>query len=167
MVVLLDTTGLLGGDGSQLLDDAAQLVAGAFAAVACGMTWRRAVASGGSRQTWLWRALLFLGMTGWTCGQLIWSWYQVVEHRPLPSPSLADVGYFALPLFAFPAVLMLPAGPAPRVLPRDLTAGSPREDRRGRPLLTLDAAVIVGSLLLLTWSTTLGAAVRSGAATTG
>jgi diguanylate cyclase (GGDEF)-like protein len=167
VVALLDTTGLLGDDGSQLLDDAAQLVAGLFAAVACGMTWRRAVARGGSRQTWLWRALLFLGMTGWTCGQLIWSWYQVVEHRPLPSPSLADDGYFALPLFAFPAVLMLPAGPAPRVLPSELTAAFPREDRRSRPLLTLDATVIVGSLLLLTWSTTLGAAVRSGAATTG
>lgn len=166
-VVLLATTGVLGESWSQVVDDLGQLAAGLFAAASCGITWRTAVRAGQTRSAWLWRGLLFLGTFGWTCGQAIWSWYQLVAHRELPSPSLADVGYFALPVFALPGVLALPAAPAPRVLRGGVAGELPRGERRGRALLGLDAVVIVGSLFLLTWSTALGAVVDAGAPTMG
>ena len=30
-------------------------------------------------------------MAGWSTGQALWTWYQLVERRAVPSPSLADV----------------------------------------------------------------------------
>ena len=155
---------------AQIVDDAAQLAAGTFATACCLLTWRGAVRAGLARSAWMWRLLLGLGTTGWTGGQGFWSWYQIVERRPLPSPSWADVGYFCLPLFALPALLVLPAGPAPRAVTAPVaTAAEPpagRAEGRGRVLLGLDAVVIVGSLVLLSWSTSLGAVVRAGAPTT-
>jgi diguanylate cyclase (GGDEF)-like protein len=162
--VLLATSGALSDELSQVVDDAAQLAAGAFATWSCAWTWRRARRAGTPRGLVAWRVLLLLGMAGWTLGQLVWSWYQLVAHRDIPSPSLADVGYFALPLFAVPALLALPTRPAsvPGI------TGVPRlerNDRRARLLVTLDALVIVGSLFLLTWSTALGATMRTGGKT--
>jgi diguanylate cyclase len=165
LAVVLSSTGVLGQELSQAVDDLGQLAAGAFAAGCCGRTWRRAAAAGLVRSSWLWRALLFAGMTGWTCGQGVWTWYQLVAARELPSPSLADVGYFALPLFAVPALLALPAAPAPGAGRAMGPGPRSRAERRGRWLLAADALVIVGSLFLLTWSTALGAVVRAGAPT--
>jgi diguanylate cyclase (GGDEF)-like protein len=161
--VLLATSGVLDSFYSQLVDDAAQLGAAVFASWCCWSTWRRNVRDGRPRSVWLWRLLLFVGITGWACGQALWSWYQLVGNDPLPSPSLADVGYFTLPLFAVPAVLALPSPSSPgrAADASGLAAGG----ARGRLLLTLDALVIVGSLFVLTWSTSLGAAVHAGAPT--
>jgi len=163
--VLLATSGALDETLSMVVDDGAQLAAGVFAAWSCAWSWRRARRAGSPRGQQAWRLLLLLGTAGWTCGQLVWSWYQVVAHRDIPSPSLADVGYFALPLFAVPALLTLPTTPpsAPSA------TGVPRierNDRRAPLLVTLDALIIVGSLFLLTWSTALGAALHDDAPTT-
>ncbi|MGZ4602990.1 MAG: putative bifunctional diguanylate cyclase/phosphodiesterase [Kineosporiaceae bacterium] len=161
--VLLSTTGILDAYPSQAVDDASQLGAAVFAAWWCGWTWLRDRRAGRRRDAWLWRALLFVGVTGWAFGQAVWSWYQLVAGRHLPSPSLADVGYVALPLFAVPALLALPTtSTSPPTPPAELGVG----DRRTRLVLTLDALVIVGSLFLLTWSTALGAAVHAQAPTT-
>ncbi|HVN11075.1 MAG TPA: bifunctional diguanylate cyclase/phosphodiesterase [Kineosporiaceae bacterium] len=161
--VLLSTTGILDTYRSQVVDDVSQLTAAVFAAWCCGWTLLRDRRAGRGPDTWRWRALLLVGVTGWAFGQAVWSLYQLVAGRPLPSPSLADVGYFALPVFAVPAVLALPMTTSPRPAPpAELTVG----DRRTRLLLALDAQVIVCSLFLLTWSTTLGAAVHSKAPTT-
>ena len=72
-----------------LIDDPG-IMACAYAA--CGFTAARRY-SGPQRR---WRLLVALGMSGWTGGQLVWSWYQLFEHRELPSPSLADVGFLRI-----------------------------------------------------------------------
>ncbi len=161
--VLLATSGVLGAYASQVVDDGAQLGGALFASWCCWSTWRRDVRDGRPPGVWLWRLLLFVGVTGWACGQGAWSWYQLVEGQPMPSPSLADVGYFTLPLFAVPAVLALPStSPSDR---EPGASGLALGGRRARLLLALDALVIVGSLFVLAWSTSLGAAVHAGAPT--
>ncbi len=168
--VLVVTSGVLGSYGSQVLDDGAQLAGALFATACCWSTWRRGGSAGRFAPARVWRLLLAVGIGGWACGQALWSWYQLVEGRLLPSPSLADVGYFTLPAFAAPAVLLLATSSPPADAP-DGPAGGPGPPepvprvRRARLLLTLDALVIVGSMAVLAWSTVLGAVVRAGAPT--
>lgn len=149
-LILLSTSGALGVDASQVVDDVAQLAAGLFATAACWWTWVRAQPPDRT-----WRLLLGIGMAGWSIGQVIWTWYQVVAGLEMPSPSLADVGYLALPLFALPALWLLPSRP------RRVGA-----ERTYRVVFALDSLVIVGSLLALTWVTALGAGVRQPHPTT-
>src|SRR4051794_3456256 len=158
--VLLATSGVLNSYAAQVVDDAAQLAGAVFAAWCCWSTWRRDRRDGRPAPARAWRLLLLVGVSGWACGQGVWSWYQLVGDRPLPSPSLADVGYFMLPLFAVPAVLLLPAGAADG---GQGTSARAVGGRRARLLFALDALVIVGSLFVLAWSTSLGAAVHAGA----
>jgi diguanylate cyclase (GGDEF)-like protein len=81
----------------------------------------------------------------------------VISLDPIPSPSPADVGYLILPVFALPALLALvSAGRRP---------AGPREGGRSRPVLLLDALVIVGSMSILAWATAISAVVRAGAPT--
>jgi diguanylate cyclase (GGDEF)-like protein len=162
---LLSLSGVLAEDTSQAVDDFAQLLAGGFAAVCCYWSWRRSHPP--DRR---WRLLLALGTGGWTCGQAVWSYYQVVKGVELPSPSLADVGYFALPLLALPALWVFPAATGPAG-PTG-TNGPPIPNRTGhfapRPftpvIIVLDSLLVVGSLLLLTWATSLGAALHGSSA---
>jgi diguanylate cyclase len=162
-VVALASTGVLDPVASEAVNDLGQLVFGAVAATFCWRTWRAAAGEGqGSGRVW--RLLLFLGMAGWTCGQAVWSWYQIFGGRDIPSPSLADIGYFALPVFAFPALLLFPAYQFIHPAASGGTQAAPG-NRRAKVLFTLDALVIVGSLFVLSWSTTLGAAARAGAPT--
>ncbi len=164
LVVAVASTGLLDAPASEAVNNLGQLAFGALAAVVCWRTWRRPRGAGPGRRGDTWRLLLFLGMAGWTGGQAIWSWYQVFGGRDMPSPSFADLGYFALPVFAFPALLLFPADR----LVHPAAPGGKQEapgGRRAKVLFTLDALVIAGSLFVLSWSTTLGAAVRAGAPT--
>ena len=74
------------------------------------------------------------GMAGWSLGQLVWSYYQIFGGDSLPSPSLADVGYLTLPVFALPALLSLAAAatrPGRLHAPRRGRAGARRPDCRG------------------------------------
>ena len=154
--MLASVSGLLDATASQAADDLGQLLAGALAAGCCWWSWRRATAPDR-----LWRLLLALGTGGWACGQAIWTYYQVFQNLELPSPSLADVGYFCLPVFALPALWVFPARAAIRT---SSTAARARLIG-GRPffriVFILDSLVVVGSLFLLTWSTALGAAVAT------
>ena len=93
-----------------------------------------------------------VGMAGWTVGQAFWSWYQVFSDTPLPSPSLADVGYLTMPVFALPALLAFDVNPR-------ATAPARAHDRL---IFFLDGAIVVGSLFTLTWATALGAVVHAG-----
>ena len=76
-----------------------------------------------------------------------------LSDTPLPSPSMADVGYLTLPVFALPALLTFDvaptrvASPSRVARPRHLPA---RRRHRGRPLF------------VLTWATALGAVVHAG-----
>ncbi|MEU2229294.1 GGDEF domain-containing protein, partial [Streptomyces sp. NPDC018347] len=92
-------------------------------------------------------------MAGWTLGMFFWAFYRSVLHVPLPSPSIADIGFFMFPVFAVPALL-------------SLVRQSPRREAIG-PIhlwlvLTLDGLVVVGGLFILTWTTALGAVVHTG-----
>jgi hypothetical protein len=86
-VLVRDSSGLLSERAAVVLDDAARLSAGVFAAVGCGLGARRTT---GVRRNW--RRLMMLGMVGWSVGQVIWSYYQIFADTALPSPSGADIG---------------------------------------------------------------------------
>src|SRR5262245_31556420 len=105
VVLFLDSPGVL-PDGGEVLDDeavrllvddAAQLGAGLAAAPLCWWTSRRVT---GVERTW--RRLMAVGMLGWSVGQAFWSWYQIFSDTPLPSPSIADIGYLTMPVLALP-----------------------------------------------------------------
>jgi diguanylate cyclase (GGDEF)-like protein len=150
VLVVCASFGPLDEDAKIIVDNGAQLTAGLAAATACWLTSRGL--SGAQRR---WRRLMAYAMTGWSAGQVIWSYGQIVAGTPLPSPSLADVGYLTMPVFALPALLAL-ASTVPR------PAGSQRRDAA---VLALDGLIVVGSLFILTWSTALGSVVRAGAPT--
>ncbi|MGL5858801.1 MAG: diguanylate cyclase domain-containing protein [Angustibacter sp.] len=162
-IIALSSTGILDEKTSQLIDNLGQLGAGGAAAACCWWTWRRAATAERDQR---WRMLLACGMTGWTCGMAVWSWYQVALDSGLPSPSLADVGFLMLPAFALPALLTLPSDPASDTasVPDADVMRHHRHQRRARLFLALDATVVVGSLFVLTWATALGAVVRAGGA---
>ena len=151
VVIALDSTPLLSKDAAIVVDDSAQLAAGLFAAVACWWTARRHT---GSQRRW--RLLMAVGMAGWSVGQAIWSWYQIFADTPLPCPSLADVGYLTMPVLALPALLVLGSGVA-----RHPGAGA----QHTPAVYLLDSVVVVGSLFVITWATSLGTVVHTVAPT--
>ena len=152
-VVIVDSTGVVSDDTAVIVDDAAQLGAGLFATGACWWMSRRT--SGPERS---WRRRMALGTLGWSVGMAFWAYYQIFADTPLPSPSVADIGFLTLPVFAVPALLALAVQPS-----RYATDGG----RHGGVVFVLDGLVVVGCLFILTWATSLGAVVRSEAPTTG
>lgn len=145
VVLFLDSSGVLSPDGEVVVDDSAQLIAGVSAATLCWWSSRRVA---GVERTW--RRLMAVGMVGWSVGQAFWSWYQIFSDTPLPSPSVADIGYLTMPVLALPALLALDIEP-----PRH----SGQVVRRDRLVFSLDGAIVVGSLFILTWATALGSVV--------
>ncbi|MEU8521603.1 EAL domain-containing protein [Streptomyces sp. NPDC048577] len=82
--------------------------------------------------------LLFSFSSGMAAaGNAVWGWYEVVLRREVPSPSLADVFFL---LFAPPAIVGL------------LVLAKKPVTRAGWVCLALDAWLIGGSLLTLSWS---------------
>jgi diguanylate cyclase (GGDEF)-like protein len=146
IIVTLFTLWLLADAGGATLttwiDDLGEFSAAAAAAAACAAASHRAV--GRDRLPW---ALIAASCGAWAAGQLIWSWFELVTNTN-PFPSLADVGFLAaIPvmiagLFSFPRLLR---GNAAR-----LQAG-------------VDALIIAIALLVISWSTALGAVYTSGA----
>lgn len=147
-VMAIAGTGLLSDRWSTIIDDAAQLIAGSSAAICCFVTARRR--RGSARQ---WRVLMGLGMTGWTLGMTMWAFYRTVLDTPIPSPSVADIGFFVFPIMAVPATLIL--GNAKPGNTRRITT------RHFWVIALLDALVIAGTLLSVTWWTALGAVAGS------
>jgi diguanylate cyclase (GGDEF)-like protein len=152
-VVALAGSGVLSDRASSTVNDLGQLLGGAAATVACAVTGLRT--TGTERR---WRLLMAAGFAGWTGGQALWTWSQVISLDPIPSPSLADVGYLMLPVFALPSLLVIAAAGRRR-------GDSWQASGRSRSVLVLDALVIVGSMSVLTWSTVLSAVVMAGAPT--
>ncbi|MFJ9825487.1 putative bifunctional diguanylate cyclase/phosphodiesterase [Streptomyces sp. NPDC101160] len=72
-----------------------------------------------------------------SAGNAVWGWYEVVLRRPVPSPSVADLCFL---LFAPPAIVGL------------LVLAKRPVTRAGWVCLGLDAWLIGGSLLTLSWS---------------
>lgn len=100
--------------------------------------------TGRTKLAWL---LLGAGMTCWGLGELVWSYYELILHREVPFPSLADAGFLLLIPFMAVALLSLPTAP------RAAAA-------RGRVIL--DGMIIATSLFVLSWATALGATFAQG-----
>ncbi|WP_284746091.1 putative bifunctional diguanylate cyclase/phosphodiesterase [Amycolatopsis sp. RTGN1] len=137
------------------VDDAMQLSAG-VAAVVCGVLVARRVRG---HQRW-WRVLVALGMAGWSLGQCAWSWYQLVDGRGLPSPSLADVGYLSFPVFALAALFVLARA---RIRPDRERFQPAQWTAHFGVAVVLDGLIVTGSLFILTWTAALGQLVRATA----
>lgn len=110
--------------------------------------WRSRRSQGRSRLSWL---LLGAALISWGIGQAIWSYYELVAKHDVPFPSFADLGFLLFPVFALTGLLLRPSG---------AFAG------RGRLRVVLDGAMLVGSLLIVSWSTALGAVYSAGAQST-
>ncbi|MFJ6747462.1 EAL domain-containing protein [Streptomyces sp. NPDC091266] len=107
-------------------------VAALVAAVSCGLYARRHHSR--FRPAWI----LFAASSAMAgIGNGIWGWYEVVQRTAVPSPSLAD---FCFLLFAPPAIVGL------------LVLAKRPVTRAGWICLGLDAWLIGGSLLTLSWS---------------
>ncbi|MDQ1048793.1 bifunctional diguanylate cyclase/phosphodiesterase [Streptomyces sp. V4I2] len=95
------------------------------------------------RPAWL---LFALSSAMAAMGNLIWGWYEVVLERPVPSPSYADLFFLC---FAPPAIVGL------------LVLAKRPVTKAGWVCLGLDAWLIGGSLLTLSWSLALAQAAKS------
>ncbi|WP_258574234.1 putative bifunctional diguanylate cyclase/phosphodiesterase [Streptomyces shenzhenensis] len=94
------------------------------------------------RPAWL---LFALSSAMAALGNAVWGWYEVVLQRPVPSPSYADLFFLC---FAPPAIVGL------------LVLAKRPMTRAGWICLALDAWLIGGSLLTLSWSLALAQAAR-------
>ncbi|MFF1724972.1 EAL domain-containing protein [Streptomyces sviceus] len=95
------------------------------------------------RPAWL---LFGLSSTMASLGNLIWGWYEVVLGRDVPDPSYADLFFLC---FAPPAIVGL------------LVLAKRPVTKAGWVCLGLDAWLIGGSLLTLSWSLALAQAAKS------
>jgi len=93
-----------------------------------------------------WR-LLSAALLSWSAGQAVWTWYESVLGQEVPFPSMADVGYLALPPLAAAALLSLPLA-APTLA--------------GQVRTILDGLMVASSLLLCSWIIVLGPVFRVG-----
>ncbi|WP_327431932.1 putative bifunctional diguanylate cyclase/phosphodiesterase [Streptomyces sp. NBC_01236] len=94
------------------------------------------------RPAWL---LFALSSAMASLGNLVWGWYEVVLDRPVPSPSCADLFFLC---FAPPAIVGL------------LVLAKRPVTKAGWVCLALDAWLIGGSLLTLSWSLALAQAAK-------
>ncbi|MFC4472591.1 putative bifunctional diguanylate cyclase/phosphodiesterase [Streptomyces xiangluensis] len=96
------------------------------------------------RPAWL---LFALSSAMTAAGNFVWGWYEVVLSRPIPSPSYADLFFLC---FAPPAIVGL------------LVFAKRPVTKSGWICLALDAWLIGGSLLTLSWSLALAQAAKAG-----
>ena len=133
-----------GRPGVRAADDLGQLGAAAVAALTAART--AAAASGSRRRCW---AAFALGAGAWAAGQALWSWQELVQHRPGAFPSPADAGFLTLPVAMIVGLWLLSATDA-------------RGARRRR---LFDAGIVVSALLAISWITVLGRVVAAGGMT--
>ncbi|MCN9240270.1 EAL domain-containing protein [Streptomyces sp. RY43-2] len=115
-------------------------VAAGIAAVSC-FIYARSTRSR-FRPAWL---LFALSSAMATLGNAVWGWYEVVLQDPVPSPSYADLFFLC---FAPPAIVGL------------LVLAKRPVSKAGWVCLGLDAWLIGGSLLTLSWSLALAQAAK-------
>lgn len=92
VVAAVAGSGILTARAASVVNDLGQLLGG-IAATALTALHR----SGAELR---WRLLMAAGFLGWSGRQALWTWSQVISLDAIPSPSLADVGYLTLPVFA-------------------------------------------------------------------
>jgi diguanylate cyclase (GGDEF)-like protein len=109
------------------------ILASGAAAVIC---FRQSKGSSGPRFWWLFTAYCVL----WMCGQIVWSYNEVVLGRMMPFPSYADIGYLGGAAFGVLAALSLPV----------------RDHAITRFRAVLDGLLVVLPLLFVAWAFSLG-----------
>jgi diguanylate cyclase (GGDEF)-like protein/PAS domain S-box-containing protein len=124
-----------------IMGDFGLSAAAAIAAVSCFVYARNPRVR--FRPAWL---LFGLSSTMASLGNLIWGWYEVVLGRDVPDPSYADLFFLC---FAPPAIVGL------------LVLAKRPVTKAGWVCLGLDAWLIGGSLLTLSWSLALAQAAKS------
>jgi len=129
-----------GPRGTLAVDDLGQMAAAWAAAIICAAAAQRSTTA---RATW---ALLATSCFLWGAGEAAWSWYALVQHAPVPFPSVADIGFLAAVPFACAALLVYPSG-------------SRRTTDRIRGVL--DGCIIAVAILFASWATILGPIYRS------
>jgi diguanylate cyclase (GGDEF)-like protein len=125
-------------------DDSSEAASAGAAGFACFAAARRSRT--GRSGAW---SLLGAGLAMWTVGQLVTCWYELIRGADTPLPGVADLGFLAFPPLAICAVWRLAA-----------------RDGRHRHRNVLDGLILVSSLVVITWATSLGQvwATRSGSA---
>ncbi|MGA2531321.1 MAG: EAL domain-containing protein [Acidimicrobiales bacterium] len=124
------------------IDIVVKLAAASVAAACCFVFGRRAAPE--LRLAWIWIGSF---ATLWAIGQAILTGYNFARNGAIPFPSLADAAFLvALPLAAI-GVLLFP------LVPRDGLL---------RARMPLDGLIVAGSLLIVSWTTALGAVYHSG-----
>jgi diguanylate cyclase (GGDEF)-like protein/PAS domain S-box-containing protein len=125
---------------AQTVGDLVQLTAALLAVAGCVAAARR---GGPERRAW---AVLASALGVWTSALTLWTWYGLTRDHLYPFPSLADVGFLGYAVPAVAALLLFPRS-------------SLRRASRLRELL--DAALIAGAVLFVSWSTVLGPLYQS------
>ena len=133
----------MGDFGVLLLSNGGQLLAALLASLGCAVAARRT--RGQRRRAWWWLAA---GTGAWAAGQAVWSCYEVFLGREVPFPSLADVGFVIFPLAAAVGLV--------------IWLGTQSDELAARGRDVMDGAIIAGSLLVLSWVTTLGSVAAAG-----
>src|SRR6476661_1442584 len=113
-----------------------------IAAICC--LWRAWHESGRDRRPWI-----FIGLAAfsWSCGQMVWTYYESFAGREVPFPSYADLGYLlTVPLLVIGLVLM----------------GSGGRQAAGIARTVLDGLVVATALLLVSWEVVLDATIKAG-----
>ena len=123
------------------IGDLSQLAATLLAVAGCVAAARR---GGPERRAW---AVLASAVGVWAMAMALWTWYGLTLDHVYPFPSLADIGFVG---YAVPTVAAL------LLFPRSLLR------RASRLHELLDAAVIAGSVLFVSWATVLGPLYHSG-----
>jgi diguanylate cyclase (GGDEF)-like protein len=124
-----------------LIANLSALASSAMAA-GCG-TWRAVHSAGRRRRAW---TALSAALTCWAIGDASWAWLDATGQDPFPS--VADVAYLAFGPLTCIGLLLLPD----------------RGERTHRLQGLLDGLATSGALVLVSWVTALGAAVRAAEA---
>jgi len=100
-------------------------------------------------QSWA-PVLLGLGIVGWILGQMLFTYYEWVLHKPPPLPSVADIGYLSVYPFLLLGILLLPARPVPVA---------------SRTRIALDGLMIMTAAVTFSWYFVLGPVMQQGTQT--
>jgi diguanylate cyclase (GGDEF)-like protein len=126
-----------------VVDDVGTCVAGLLAAAALGVRAQRS--AGIARRSW---AMLAAGALFASLGDLLWAYYELVQGRETPFPSLADASYLLFPVFTGLGLLTHPQNP---------------RSRQATLRLVSDGVLVASSLFALSWATALGVVAGAGA----